>query len=61
MALNLFYLGTYLNKGEWIKKSKNMLKLVTDDSLQRRYIRELESNSEDLANSWLRIMPRALR
>jgi glycosyltransferase involved in cell wall biosynthesis len=38
-----------------------LLKSVTDDSLQRRYIRELESNSEDLANSWLRIMPRALR
>lgn len=31
MALNLFYLGTYLNKEEWLKKSKNMLKLVTDD------------------------------
>jgi len=38
-----------------------LLKFVTDDSLQRRYIRELESNSENLANSWLKIMPRALR
>ncbi|MDX2174324.1 MAG: thioredoxin domain-containing protein [Bacteroidota bacterium] len=30
MALNLFYLGTYLNKKEWLVKSQNMLKLVTD-------------------------------
>jgi uncharacterized protein YyaL (SSP411 family) len=31
MALNLFYLGTYLNKKEWLTKAQNMLKLVSED------------------------------
>jgi len=38
-----------------------LFKFVTDDSLQIRYIRELESNAENLANSWLKIMPSAQR
>ncbi len=31
MALNLFYLGTYFGKNEWIRKSQLMLNLVIDD------------------------------
>ncbi len=31
MALNLFYLGTYFDKKEWLQKSQLMLNLVTDD------------------------------
>ena len=31
MAINLFYLGTYFAKEEWVQQSKLMLNLVTDD------------------------------
>jgi uncharacterized protein YyaL (SSP411 family) len=31
MALNLFYLGTYFNNRQWLKKSESMLNLVVED------------------------------
>lgn len=54
-------LNANANATELESQLSKLINYVTDDSLRIRFTRDLEVNSENLVNSWMRIMPNPSR